>query len=1538
MSNEAGGYWAKLGDRYEGTWVVQQLLLLLHERIRSVTVEAIGDDEAGVDLWIERLDGMREAQQCKVRNGVKEKWPLADLDSRQILARARFQLERDQSHEYSLVSAIPAPVLDDLANSARDSNGDPEAFFTHQIVNRSQHAVNAFQELCDKWGLYADRPHDRAVVFDLLRRMRFHLFSDDRESRARVLLLAQLAIEGKPEHVVNALANFAETNLRKRISAVDVLDELARLGMPSRRLANDPRVTVRIGELNQEFRESIEPYLAGGKLIHRSESGALLALLDEGIDAVVLHGDAGQGKSGVLFELTMLLKKRGIPFLATRLDRKRPRASARQFGLNLDLPESPTRCLHEAAAGMHCVLILDQLDALRWTSAESAEGLDVCKSIVREVMTLRSLGSRISVVLCCRSFDLEHDPQICDWLKQTSFRRIPILDLEESTVKEIVDLQKVDYSTLSIRQKQLLRTVNNLAIWIAIVASDNRSPDFRSTTDLLRAYWNNRRQCLQKSGIKASALKSGLDALVDWMENSASLSAPIRVIEHDAELTTELRSWGVIRVAAGTVSFAHQSHLDFLIADRVLTLMGTKPDAALNWLGERSQMTLYRREQLRQLLVLLQDEDPSRFIRTIEALLGSPKVRFHLKQVVMEVLGHSELDENAKSLVLKYWEDDSWKEHIESEVLAVNASCFRELFNRGLLNEWLGAEDQRDFRICCWLMTRHRDSCEDIIMSLCEPLIQRSAELAKEVFSILSNEVSKDSKLMFQLRLKCISRGSGVTYVDWKELVKRHPKRAIRLFATIVDTEFASAGDESVRTKHYGSQEDPSLCELKRAAGIAPFLAMRLLLPLYAEYVRRNFADVRRSLKEGYHFYSARRKGRKVPLSLKRTVSAALRRLAERSPSKFFEAAAVIEGLPGRCSRRLLVEAYAYLPAEFANASLNWLLADKRRLRCGNSPRRPRWLSARHLIKKMSLHCSDSVFADVEMTLMRYTDPDELRHSKFYLQYVRQGYFDNNIGQTQLHLLPALCPSRRADATVGMIGVLERKFAGKGKSLFVRQRARGGLVRSAMRKEKRLSDRAWLGLIGNQSIPNDRSRRAYRYLKNATIDTSVERFASNLRIAAEREPERFARLALRFPADAAPDYHAAILGGLICDGAPSSIPDDEKGEWRAAAAGAIDEVLCRPLDLSHEWLAKQFCCLVMQRGDLTITPKIIEDLYRCCIHPDPPENQLHINCNVPASKCSVDDLHTNALNCVRGCAALAIAAILYDHPHHLESFRLAIEKLLCDPHPAVRVAAVGICLPIWNVSRPLAIDWFRKAVQGDSRVAACREALRLYNFAFPEFADALVPVIREMVQSEIADVAENGAEQLAARWVFDALFQKEFGECVEGSVAQRRGLVHALAQVARMQRSVSQTARFLLRFAEDDDENVRRRASSILRSDDFFEMDGASEFLEAYVATRSFTEDPSPVVACFERQKGDLTNRWKSIADVILAMLRAWQVTENRAYRFDWAATHKIVPLTLRCYEQSSDEAIRNECLNLWDEMLRLRICSGAELGKILAM
>ncbi len=49
MVLEAGGYAKKLENRYEASWAAYQLLRLLEEKLISIIVEPICEDEVGVD-------------------------------------------------------------------------------------------------------------------------------------------------------------------------------------------------------------------------------------------------------------------------------------------------------------------------------------------------------------------------------------------------------------------------------------------------------------------------------------------------------------------------------------------------------------------------------------------------------------------------------------------------------------------------------------------------------------------------------------------------------------------------------------------------------------------------------------------------------------------------------------------------------------------------------------------------------------------------------------------------------------------------------------------------------------------------------------------------------------------------------------------------------------------------------------------------------------------------------------------------------------------------------------------------------------------------------------------------------------------------------------------------------------------------------------------------------------------------------------------------------------------------------------------------
>src|SRR5437867_3640779 len=101
MSSATGGRADKLGNRYEGWWVALKLIELLAEEVRSVQLEALGDDERGVDIWVTLKNRKRDAQQCKRKNRSVGKWAMGELFRQGVLASVALQLARDPTARFT---------------------------------------------------------------------------------------------------------------------------------------------------------------------------------------------------------------------------------------------------------------------------------------------------------------------------------------------------------------------------------------------------------------------------------------------------------------------------------------------------------------------------------------------------------------------------------------------------------------------------------------------------------------------------------------------------------------------------------------------------------------------------------------------------------------------------------------------------------------------------------------------------------------------------------------------------------------------------------------------------------------------------------------------------------------------------------------------------------------------------------------------------------------------------------------------------------------------------------------------------------------------------------------------------------------------------------------------------------------------------------------------------------------------------------------------------------------------------------------------
>ena len=300
MAYEKGGRADKAGNRFEYNWIIYNLLQVIEEKIQYVIIEAIGEDEEGVDLWIGNLDGSREGQQCKGRYGSEDSWTYGSVNAKGIWTKWKKQLEREDKVKVSLVSPLAFTLFEDLTARARNTNENPKDFYKYQIGNDnvSNDTKRLYKNYCNIMGIDCSDNVGIMQSIDYLSRT-YYRQRPDYELKDIILDKIHMQFLGKHLDIYGNFLQLilAEDILAKKINIIYLDSYLRNCGVEYRNLAKDTRILPRIRELNDEYRRNFISFQDG--IIIRHEFKKCKKMIDEG-QSFIIDGNAGIGKSGCI--------------------------------------------------------------------------------------------------------------------------------------------------------------------------------------------------------------------------------------------------------------------------------------------------------------------------------------------------------------------------------------------------------------------------------------------------------------------------------------------------------------------------------------------------------------------------------------------------------------------------------------------------------------------------------------------------------------------------------------------------------------------------------------------------------------------------------------------------------------------------------------------------------------------------------------------------------------------------------------------------------------------------------------------------------------------------------------------------------------------------------------------------------------------------------------------------------------------------------------------------------------------------------------
>ena len=211
-------------------------------------------------------------------------------------------------------------------------------------------------------------------------------------------------------------------------------------------------------------------------------------------------------------------------------------------------------------------------------------------------------------------------------------------------------------------------------------------------------------------------------------------------------------------------------------------------------------------------------------------------------------------------------------------------------------------------------------------------------------------------------------------------------------------------------------------------------------------------------------------------------------------------------------ANHLLLALYVGGAARYADETTTLFCAEPWRFQCGFSDSE-HWC-AREAIRAVSTHCTDENRKRLEAVILQYVPPDE-----------RTSYGYQESGRAQFALLSAIPEELRSHQANVRFKELERKF---GEPEGEPRGITGGLVGPPIKEDaaEKMTDGQWL-----RAIAKYRSEDRMHFTSDG-VTGGAWQLAQVLERRVSEDPDRFARLGLKFTDDTNPVYLERTLAGL----------------------------------------------------------------------------------------------------------------------------------------------------------------------------------------------------------------------------------------------------------------------------------------------------------------------------------------------------------------------------------------------------------------------
>lgn len=608
------------GDEYQLRVALHWLIRLLDDdSIEGIQVNSTGIPGEDYSVTVDDVvvlyqDGRALFIQAKKNQTDHKAWSLSDETLKKELINCRQQLESKHNSEVKLYSRSPFGELKSLVEVCRDY---PDySAFARDGVKKQASNLKRLSKIFERL---------EEVTYDLAKKITFgrtYEFEDwDRcnlNDLDRIIPKAKDAIPILERYLVSHEATLRSS--QRVITREDVWRKLSESGLsptPKRSEAEIIENFQAASKIGREWLRTIDD-----EAIPRKELEEIIDSIEKGDRKILVTDSAGSGKTCLLLDLAEHIENYSVWELLLIKGDLFDEASSEEDLAAQGLPKDIVGQCSRLAEFRRVVVIIDSLDVL--SIARQHKALKLFLGLMDRLAQIDG----VTIVVACRTFDLEYDPLLRGRSWQQKINLQP-LDFD-TVICPFLRRWNIEPSIVTPSLRELLKIPQNLSLYGKLAKLDIELQP-TSAYELCNIF-------LEETVVKNSALGEQAIAALQDMANSLmeqrTQQCSKTVFKASEDVVRQLISQEVLlqpKSSPNSLKFSHQTLADCLVVRSNLAAGKTLADFIL----AHPQLP-YIRPAVRTFFFFLPTQEAKVFRKQVRQVISHDEIAYHVKRLICE--------------------------------------------------------------------------------------------------------------------------------------------------------------------------------------------------------------------------------------------------------------------------------------------------------------------------------------------------------------------------------------------------------------------------------------------------------------------------------------------------------------------------------------------------------------------------------------------------------------------------------------------------------------------------------------------------------------------------------------------------------------------------------------------------------------------------------------------------------------------------------------------------------------------------------------